>query len=580
MILPKIMNRWGNRRVQAAFWGAVALLAATTGLTLWALTKGYEETAWVERTDRILASLGELRGELRAAESAEEAFLLTGDERFLSEYFSSQSAARGKEELLRLLWAQAGSTPGRLATLSALMEKDFELMDEGVAARRDGRAASAHSLLDRGGHGRLLASLEAELSGIDAEQRAVLERQSSARARIRLASRAGVAGGSAIALMILLAAARALRQDIRARTVAEASLEAANARLQERMKQLVAQREEIGLLGEMGSFLIASLNWPEVETLLARQLQKLFPGTSGAVYMVRDPGDALPRLCSWPPEEPIESSLAPEDCWGLRRGQPSLAEEESPAMRCAHVHSPARFTSLCVPMSASGETAGLLHIRFPENVPPGEEALKLAAAAAGQAGLALSNLRLRENLRAQSIRDALTGLFNRRYLDEALPRELARSARSGQSVGIVLFDLDHFKRLNDDSGHLAGDAVLREIGALVRKTLRGGDIACRYGGEEFILVLPDASLDASARRAEALREAIGRTSAEFKGQRLGPLTASFGVAVFPLHGSTPEEILEAGDRALYRAKSEGRNRVALAGAAEPRPAEVTSSSPL
>ncbi len=574
------MNRSGEQRATAAFLGALGLLAATAALTLWALTKSYAETAWVEHTYQILGSIGDLRARLGAAEAAQQGFLRTGDERFLAGYYSAQSSARGRLEALASLSAGLVSTRLRLGSLATLIEKDFQIMDDEIRLRRAGAPDSAAPPQDPGAHEKLMARLAAAISAIENEERATLDRQSAERRKIRIAARAGVGGGSAMALFILVAAARAMRRDIRARQAAESSLESANAHLHDRMKQLLQQREEIGLLGEMSSFLIAALSWEEVDALLARQLEKIFPGSSGAVYFLRDSGDALSLLCGWPAGEPFQGSVAPEECWGLRRGQPSLAEGASPGLRCGHARSSSRETTLCVPMTASGGTAGLLHLRFPEGSPPGDEALKLAGAAAGQIGLALSNLRLREDLRAQSIRDSLTGLFNRRYLEEALPRELARSARSGQSVGILLFDLDHFKKLNDTFGHLAGDAVLREVGALIRRTLRGGDIACRYGGEEFVLVLPDASLEASARRAEALREGIGKTSVEFKGQRLGPLTASFGVAVFPGNGSAPEDVIEAGDRALYRAKTEGRNRVALAGAGEPESAGITSSTPL
>lgn len=175
--------------------------------------------------------------------------------------------------------------------------------------------------------------------------------------------------------------------------------------------------------------------------------------------------------------------------------------------------------------------------------------------------LALASLNLRETLRTQSIRDPLTGLFNRRYLEETLERELPRMIRKKASLGVMMADVDHFKRLNDTFGHEAGDAVLRELAQIFRKQLRAEDIACRYGGEEFTLILPEAQIEKVRDRAEQLRQAVEAAEFHFHGQSFGPVTVSIGIASYPKHGATGETLLRAADRALYRAKEEGRNRV-------------------
>jgi diguanylate cyclase (GGDEF)-like protein len=177
--------------------------------------------------------------------------------------------------------------------------------------------------------------------------------------------------------------------------------------------------------------------------------------------------------------------------------------------------------------------------------------------------LTVANLKLRETLRHLSIRDPLTGLFNRRYMEESLERELRRADRKGTSVGIIMIDIDHFKRVNDTYGHEAGDTVLREMGVLLQRHIRGSDIACRYGGEEFTLILTDSPLSVAQHRAEHLREEIKELHIEYRGQDLGTITLSMGVAAFPQHGATEEALLQAADLALYRAKAEGRDRVVL-----------------
>ena len=177
--------------------------------------------------------------------------------------------------------------------------------------------------------------------------------------------------------------------------------------------------------------------------------------------------------------------------------------------------------------------------------------------------LALANLKLQERLRSQSIRDPLTSLFNRRYMEESLDREMRRAVRGSHPLSIIMLDLDHFKQFNDLFGHEAGDVVLREVGAVLQRSIRGEDIACRYGGEEFTLILPQVSLLDAAQRAELVRESIKRLNIEHRRTPLGPVTVSLGVAVFPDHGPNGEAVLRAADAALYQAKARGRDRVAM-----------------
>jgi diguanylate cyclase (GGDEF)-like protein len=190
----------------------------------------------------------------------------------------------------------------------------------------------------------------------------------------------------------------------------------------------------------------------------------------------------------------------------------------------------------------------------------------LARAAGDRAALAIANLRLRESLRAQSIRDPLTGVFNRRYLEETLEREIRRAERARHPVGLIMFDIDGFKRLNDTFGHEAGDAYLRELGTLLRERFRRDDVVCRYGGDEFVVVLPEATLDSTVDRARLLGEAVGKVSITHRGHALGTSTLSLGVAGFPSHGTTGESLLRAADSALYRAKQNGRARAEIASA--------------
>jgi diguanylate cyclase (GGDEF)-like protein len=187
---------------------------------------------------------------------------------------------------------------------------------------------------------------------------------------------------------------------------------------------------------------------------------------------------------------------------------------------------------------------------------------------AEHAGLALSNLKLRSDLQQLSIHDPLTGLYNRRYMEEALERELRRAERKKSTVGVIMLDIDHFKAFNDGFGHAAGDDLLRALGSLVHARLRAGDIACRFGGEEFVLILPEASLEATREKAEELRAHVKAMEVRSLDKRLGPVSISLGIAIVPDHGRVREEVLRVADAALYRAKGEGRDRVVVAEGSE------------
>ena len=181
--------------------------------------------------------------------------------------------------------------------------------------------------------------------------------------------------------------------------------------------------------------------------------------------------------------------------------------------------------------------------------------------------LALADMKLREALRAQSICDPLTGWYNRRYMEETLEREIRRAARTKRPLSVIMLDIDNFKEFNDSFGHEAGDVALQNLCQMLKTQIRSEDVACRYGGDEFVLVLPDTSAELAAQRAEEMRIAVGHAEMQYHGQLLKPMTLSFGIATFPADGRTSHELLRASDTALFRAKSEGRNRVRLRGKA-------------
>jgi diguanylate cyclase (GGDEF)-like protein len=281
--------------------------------------------------------------------------------------------------------------------------------------------------------------------------------------------------------------------------------------------------------------------------------------------MLNNSKNLFEKVTVWGMSPPLvlEPMFVPDECWALRLGREHLVDDPVAGLLCRHVSQPLPSSYLCLPMMAQGEAIGILHL---QRVAPGtgnllEATAPLAATVAEGVGLALANLKLRESLRRQAIRDDLTGLFNRRYMEETLERELHRVARIGIPLGLAMLDLDHFKTYNDTFGHHAGDELLRALGPLISSQIREDDIACRYGGEEFLIIMPGASLEVTLERTEQMRQCVKQLHELRPAQFLHPITISIGLAIFPDNGASSSALIQAADAALYRAKKEGRDRV-------------------
>ncbi|MBD2178526.1 diguanylate cyclase [Pseudanabaena sp. FACHB-1998] len=361
----------------------------------------------------------------------------------------------------------------------------------------------------------------------------------------------------------VIGASKILR-DIRDRKQVELDLKLANQRLSEHIAELNQRHWEMVKLSEIIDFLQACFTVDEACKALSHLIEPLFPECVGGIFLTCASRDHVEMMSFWGEALYSEVAFLPNNCWALRRGRVHFVDHRS-GLYCNHILlGEAIDLTLCIPMIAQGETLGLFHLSTNYANALTESKQQLAKTLAEQVGLAIANLRLQETLQQQSIRDPLTGLFNRRYLQETFNQELSRAQRQQHQIGVIMLDIDHFKKFNDTYGHEAGDYVLQTVGTLLKKYVRGSDIACRYGGEELILVLPDSSLEIASKRAEEIREAIAKISLTHNAQHLGNLTASLGVASFPQHGATGSAVMQSADAALYRAKAAGRNQVLTA----------------
>ena len=363
-----------------------------------------------------------------------------------------------------------------------------------------------------------------------------------------------------------------IAREITERKQADEALRQSHAKLERQTRQLT-------VLAEMGEMLQASSIPADAYAVTARFAQTLIPASSGALFVHSSSRDNLEVVLRWGEPRPNEQDfLAADDCWGLRTGRVHLVEDSHTGLLCRHLPEPPPACYLCAPMIAHGETLGLLHLRMsrPDQaaaeaaVPGSLEITWPVRTMAERLALALADMQLREALRAQSICDPLTGWYNRRHMQETLERDIRRASRTKNPLSLLMFDIDNFKEFNDSFGHEAGDVALQTLCQMVKTLIRGEDVACRYGGDEFVLILPDSSAELAAQRAEEMRIAAGNAEIQYQGHLLKPMTLSFGIATFPADARTSHELLRAADTALFRAKSEGRDRVRMHGkASEP-----------
>ena len=345
-----------------------------------------------------------------------------------------------------------------------------------------------------------------------------------------------------------------------------AQLNAANDALRLQAMKLSKRNQEIALLSKMNDFLQTSTTEAEAYSVITETITQLFPEDSGAVFVLNASREALEAAVTWGSILSPNLTFPPSDCWAQRRGQSHLVLSHE--QRCTHVNADGHMY-VCLPLLAQGETLGILHIldgivRNDEaDEPRMMEKCKLAKILADNIGLGITNLKLRESMRNLSIRDPLTGLFNRRYMEEALAQEQHRAKRNETQMAVIMVDIDHFKAFNDNFGHDGGDAILRALGVFFKKHVRGSDIACRYGGEEFILILSPSTAEGARQRVEKIREDAGLLRVSHANQDLGAITLSLGMAIFPEHASEAASIIKAADVALYQAKSGGRNQVVM-----------------
>lgn len=328
-------------------------------------------------------------------------------------------------------------------------------------------------------------------------------------------------------------------------------------------KLVKARIEDARQLKQVGELLQSCQNQSEAADVVRISCQKIFEGSRGALFLTA--GQGFEQASSWG-DTTFKPHFEQDCCWAVRRGKLHFFDSNDTALKCSHLTDHPE-PALCIPLLARGDLVGVLTIEpaaeYADAARWLEENQEAAASLAEQLALALMNIKLRDSLQEQSLRDALTGLYNRRQMDSSVAEIFAKAIRQASPMSVLLIDIDHFKKLNDIHGHAVGDDALKLLAGLLQEMFRGSDLACRYGGEEFVVLLPGADLQVAVNRAEELRNRCQDMSFLVKGQPLG-FTLSIGVAALKDGISQPDELLKRADDALYTAKNQGRNRVEAA----------------
>lgn len=343
----------------------------------------------------------------------------------------------------------------------------------------------------------------------------------------------------------------------------------ANQKLEDAVQSLKHQRHEMVVLAEMGHLLQACGTVEEACKIVEDHIHRLFPGMSGALYLADGARKSFERVTAWGKGAELKAQFETDDCWAARNSRPHQVDGRNPATLCHHRHYEKTDWHLCLPMMAQGETVGLICLQAPhdamneigDNGRISDDRLQFYVMIADSLALAVANLRLRQTLQVQAVIDPLTGLYNRRYFDDILERELSRAARSQTPLSLVMLDIDDFKRFNDTYGHSGGDALLQAVGEILQKHVRDSDIACRFGGDEFMLVLPGATAESASQRVRTLKDEIKAIADNGRGLGFGEIAISVGTAEYPRHAKDKRSLAAAADKALYESKQAPRASV-------------------
>jgi diguanylate cyclase (GGDEF)-like protein len=346
--------------------------------------------------------------------------------------------------------------------------------------------------------------------------------------------------------------------DITESIEAQRSLTDLNRQLEEKTLKLEAKKRELIYLSDMADMLYCCESEDEVYQVVALTCSKLFPNMSGCIYIIANSKNYVQMNSFWGDKRNSKEIFSLSDCWALRRGKFNLLSSDKSGLVCSHLIQPVSGVHLCVPLFGQGEVVGILHIYALEEI--SSEDQQITEIIARTLGFALNNLSIKKRLTHDNLRDRMTQLFNQSYMETIMEQRLAEAERSGQPLSVIFLDIDNFKSYNSHYGHVTANIVIQGLANLLLKSIRSFDIPCRWGGEEFVIVMPNMTLEALRKRVEQLRLDVEQMQLKDGDRILQGITASFGIAVSE-SGITVKDFLNRANQAMLEAKRTGKNRV-------------------
>jgi diguanylate cyclase (GGDEF)-like protein len=543
----------------------VLVLAAAIGSSIFTIAAGtlvYRATArlisagrWVEHTQEVLTSLQSATQSVDRVESNSRLYLTTKDD----DQLNAVRAGILRLQVTALhIKAQVADNPHQ---------------DSNIAALEDCSSGLSKSL-DTLSNTKVIPQVQLfrcrqAINQMSEEEKDLLRTRSEAsqsEAARSLTTDIAFAGLSLLLLFVLFGFL--LRDGLtRGRMATHAA--AINRQLAATVNALEERAAESHLLTSVRDELQLCVELQQVYDCAARSVAQLLPGSAGAMGMIDNSRHTIETVAQWGYQtsaSPLPEIFSPASCCGLRSGTLRWRRPDFSEIHCTHFRpETAPDSYLCLPMAAHGETLGTLFVQATAQASP--ELIQTRLDGLRQIiqliGMSIASMHLRLKLEHQSIRDPLTGLFNRHFMQIALQKELARAKRRQNTLAVFMVDVDHFKSYNDQFGHAAGDSALASVASALQSSVRAEDFVCRYGGEEFVIVLPEITVEAALALADRIRQIVSRLDDHRDGGEGRAITVSVGVALFPADGLEAAEVIDKADQALYRAKNEGRDRVVL-----------------
>jgi diguanylate cyclase (GGDEF)-like protein len=513
----------------------------------------------IELLDNVLLNMVD-------AETGMRGYLITGNTKFLQPYFNSLARVNLLLPQLEQTFTSSESSREQAQQLEQKIKHSLERIEDTISVRQmEGEEAAIDMVI--GGEGKKrMDAVRTATANLRLHESNILKDLEIHQAKVGIATNIALIFLTIIDLALFGAAFLFLLRSLQASRTTESDLNQLHEETLAKSRMLSNQNYIKSLQARLNEVLQTVYIQEEAYVAISTYCNQLFPQYAGALYIKSHSKDYFERKSQWGSVSLVDG-FEPIECWAVRSNNVyryDVIAKELPCQHIAEGHYHAQ--AICIPVSTSDEMLGILTLIDPasdtgQGVAFDEELETIVKEVVGYIGLAITNLRLRENLKRSAIVDPLTGLYNRRYLNETLSREMARAQRGKQSLGIIMLDVDHFKSFNDNYGHEAGDIVLKEVGGRLKQACRASDIACRYGGEEFVLVLPEASLEIVTARAEDIRLSMKDISLMYGGVVLPQITISAGVSMSPDNGQIADALLKAADDALYQAKRNGRDQV-------------------